>query len=353
MIPYFAMIAIPSVFALAGVRRRGFLLLLMFILFWLFVGFRFRVGADWNNYVYIYSVAKLNSLSRAIFHREPGFETLMWLGHQLGGGMILVNAVSGLVFCLGLFAIARRCAEPYLALVVAFPLLVVAFAMSATRQSLALGIIFYLFATWEKRTTVTRAAFVFFATLFHFSSLFVLVFIALAARVPLATRLVATGFLVALIALVIYFAPETATSYSDLYLGARKLTAPGAWVQIGAVAAAALVYFIYRTPWREAIGENPLYHNLAIAALLAVPMIYVSSVGAYRFALFFWPMAMYVWGGLPAMIDRSEARLLYRICIILAFAVLLWGWLTFANNSWGWIPYDNWFLRPEGASLKQ
>jgi hypothetical protein len=53
MIPYFAMIAIPSVFALAGVRRRGFLLLLMFILFWLFVGYRFRVGADWNNYVYI------------------------------------------------------------------------------------------------------------------------------------------------------------------------------------------------------------------------------------------------------------------------------------------------------------
>ena len=351
MIPYFVMIAIPSVFALAGVRRRGFLLLLMFVLFWLFVGFRFHVGTDWDGYVRIYGTTKLQPLSTLLFDREPGSKLLMWLGYHVGGGMILVDAVSGLAFCWGLFAVARRCVEPYLALVVAFPLLVVAFAMSATRQSLALGIIFYLFATWEKRTTLTRAAFVFLATLFHFSSLFVLVFIALAARVPLATRLVAAGFVLAVIGVVVYFAPETANNYSDLYVGSRKLSAPGAWVHVGAIAAAALVYFIYRKPWVAVNGEQPLYHNLAIAALIAELMIYFSSVGTYRFALYFWAMAMYVWAGLPALMKRSEARSLYRFLVVFASTAVLWGWLTFANNAWGWLPYQNWLLQPDGVSM--
>lgn len=354
MIPYFALIGIPSLFALAGARRRGPLLLIVFLLYWLFVGFRFRVGTDWNNYLYIYSVAKIHSAAELIFDREPAFKLLMWSGHQTGGGLILVNAVSALVFCWGVFAVAKRCVEPYLALVVAVPMLVVAFAMSATRQSLAMGIIFILFASWENRSIFGRIGLVVLATLFHFSSLFVLIFVALAARIPLAPRLAATAFLGAIIGLVLYLTPEAASTYSDIYVsGSRKLSAPGAWVQVGALAAAALVYFVYRKPWIAVNGENQLYQNLAVAALLAVPMIYISSVGAYRFALFFWPMAMYVAAGLPTLMTRSEARLLYRVALISASTALLWGWLTFANNSAGWIPYENWFLQPQGASLHQ
>jgi hypothetical protein len=162
---------------------------------------------------------------------------------------------------------------------------------------------------------------------------------------------VAAGFLLAVIALVVYFAPETANTYSDLYVGSRRLVAPGAWVHVGALAAAALVYFIYRKPWVAVNGEHPLYHNLAIAALIAEVMIYFSSVGAYRFALYFWAMAMYVWAGLPALMKRSEARALYRLLVVSASTALLWGWLTFANNAWGWLPYQNWLLQPEGASM--
>jgi hypothetical protein len=354
MTPYFVMICIPSLFALAGVRRRGALLMIVFLLYWLFVGFRFRVGTDWNNYLYQYSVEKFHSVTDILLEREPGFKMLMWLGHETGGGFILVNAISALVFCAGVFAVTRRCVEPYIALAVAMPMLVVAFAMSATRQSLAVGVIFYLFAAWDKRTTIGRVGFVFLATLFHFSSLFVLVFVALAARLPLAPRLAGAAFLGAVIGVVLYLAPETTSTYSDLYVsGSRKLSAPGAWVQVGALAAAALVYFIYRKPWVAVNGENHLYHNLAIATLLAVPMIYISSVGAYRFALFFWPMAMYVWSGVPAMMERSEARLLYRIVVISSFTTLLWGWLTFANNSAGWLPYQNWLTQPPGMSLRR
>jgi hypothetical protein len=40
------MLAVPSSLALTGARRAGFLLLVVALLYWLMIGFRFQVGAD-------------------------------------------------------------------------------------------------------------------------------------------------------------------------------------------------------------------------------------------------------------------------------------------------------------------
>jgi hypothetical protein len=195
-------------------------------------------------------------------------------------------------------------------------------------------------------------ALVFLATLFHFSAVFVLIFVALSAQVPLVAKVVGATAIGLVILLTIYLAPTSVGAYSDLYVsGPRRLTAPGAIAQVGALAVPALVYFLYRKTWLRVNGDNPLYYNLAIASLVAVPVIAVSSVGAYRFALYFWPMAMYVWAGVPAMISSPSGRALYRLFIVSVSGALLVGWLAFANNSAAWLPYQNWLLQPEGASL--
>ena len=178
------MLAVPSSLALTGTRRAGFLLLVVGLLYWLMVGFRFQIGMDWNNYIVIYQWKSTYSLAQLLVDREPGYGLLTWIAAQTGGGMVFINAVSGLVFCWGLIAVARRCPEPWIAIAIATPLLVVAVAMSATRQAIAEGIIAYLFATWERRSTLTRIGLVVCASLFHFSALFVLVFVGLASRAP-------------------------------------------------------------------------------------------------------------------------------------------------------------------------
>jgi hypothetical protein len=47
MIPYLAMIGVPGVMALSGARRPAMLLLLIFLFYWLMIGFRFHVGMDY------------------------------------------------------------------------------------------------------------------------------------------------------------------------------------------------------------------------------------------------------------------------------------------------------------------
>ena len=63
------MLAVPGFFALTGARRAGVLLLMTALLYWLMIGFRFQVGADWNNYIFIYEARKTYPLSRLILGR--------------------------------------------------------------------------------------------------------------------------------------------------------------------------------------------------------------------------------------------------------------------------------------------
>jgi hypothetical protein len=135
-------------------------------------------------------------------------------------------------------------------------------------------------------------------------------------------------------------------AYSRLYVGsARRLSAPGAIFQTGAVAFAALVYFATRSRWRAANADNALYRNMAFASLLTIPAIPISSVGAYRFVLYMWPMAMYVYSAVPGMFESGIGRLWCRILIILGSFALLIGWLLLANNSIAWFPYSNWLFQ--------
>lgn len=332
-------------------QRAASALFLVALFYWLMVGFRFQVGMDWNNYLRIYDQTQLLGTEDIFFGREPGFAVLNWLAGEVGGGPVFVNAVAALVFCWGFFHVAKRCREPFLAVVVATPLLVVGFAMSGTRQGIALGIIYYLFATWENRRILSRMALVLLASLFHFSAVFALIFVALSTQTSIVVRSAGALIVGVIILLIIYFAPASMEIYTETYAGARKLTAPGAIVQVGILAAAALVYFGYRKTWIVVNGDNPLYRDLAMASIAALLFVAISSVAAYRFALYFWPMGMYVWGGVPAIIRSGVARALYRFTLVTLSVVMLVGWLSFANNSGAWLPYGNWLLQPQDVDL--
>lgn len=353
--PYFLMMALPSVAALVRARAAGLFFLLVCLVYWVLVAFRFQVGMDWDNYILIqhgdYVLPNVH-LGDIIARREPGFGLLSWFAAKIWGGIILVNVVSAAVFCTGFFLFARRCPEPFIAIVVATPLLVIAFAMSGVRQAIAIGIICALFASWDRRSLIARVGMVLLASLFHFSAVFVLVFIALAARLQPLVRAAALGAVFLLIALTIYIDPTAVSAYSELYVsGQRKLEAPGAIAHVGVIASAALVYLMNRRRWARFVGRDPLQTQLAIAALLSVPFVIVSSVGAYRFALYLWPVAMYVWSGVPRMIATRPAQTFYRFLIVIASTTMLWGWLTFANNASAWRPYKSWLLQPDDAPL--
>lgn len=354
MAPYFAMMAVPALFALAAIRRSRSLLLLTAILFWWMIGWRFQVGRDWNNYLGIFTRDSQLDLWTLLTDVEPASGFVNWLVAQLGGRLILVNIIAAAIFCFGFFTVARRCREPFLAIVVAIPLLVVGNGMSALRQSMALGLIFYLFATWEKRTTLGRTIWVAFASLFHFSALFILAFVALASRFSLPVRAVAAIIFAAIIISVIQFAPGQFDFYTETYVSGPDIyVATGAIPHILPLTVAGVAYFAVRRRWIELNGVNPLLDYLAAASILVLPAVYFSSVIADRFALYFWSAGMMIYSGLPALIANPAGRNLYRLGVVAGFFVILLGWLSFANSSANWLPYRNVFWVSDEMPLRR
>jgi hypothetical protein len=352
MLLYFVMLALPGSLALTGRRAGYFSLLLIGLIYSVLIGLRFQVGMDWNNYVDLYNQKHGWSLSKFAISREPGFGILTWVSIHMGWGPVFINAVSAIVFCWGFFAIANRCKEPWIAITIATPLLVIAFAMSGVRQAIAVGIVFYLIAHWRNYHTIVRIILVMLASAFHFSAIFMMIFVALGSRVSDVVRIGGAIFTVIFIAGVINFSPESVEAYSRLYVASGgKLTAPGAIYQISPLVGAALIYLVNRGVWTRSNGDEPLNHSLAWTSFAALASILVSSVGAYRFALYIWPMAMQVYSGVPSTIESAVGRLFYRLVIVAAAFALLLGWLLLANNSYAWIPYRNWLNQPDSVIL--
>ena len=129
------------------------------------------------------------------------------------------------------------------------------------------------------------------------------------------------------------------------------MTAPGAIAQVGVLSIAGAIYLLNRNRWAETMGDSQLVRNVAWGSIALLPVILISSVGAYRFALYFWPMAMYVYSGIPGLIEAPSGRAFYRVMLIIASFAMLIGWLQLANNSLPWWPYRNWLLEDQVGIL--
>lgn len=346
MIPYLLMLGVPALLALTGARTSRRALLGVGFLYWFMIGLRFEVGRDWPNYVYIYRMAKLRSLSDVLLSKEVGYGLVQRFADYADGGLILVNAISALIFCWGFFAVAGRCREPFLAICIATPLLVVASAMSAVRQAMAVGIVFFLIATWDRRSTIGKILLTVVASLFHFSAILMMVFVALSVKTTPLVRTAIAIFVLSVLWLVLAYAPNQLDVYTSSYVsGPRVVESEGAIVHVFPLAVSGSIYLLFLRRLEEPTSRSLLHSNLAVASILLIPTaLFVSSVGAGRFSQYFWPIAMYVVAAVPSLMRDEGMRFMFRLGIVAASFALLIGWLVYANSSLNWLPYRSWVL---------
>ena len=101
----------------------------------LMIGFRFHVGGDWKNYERIFFFVKNSSSWDVLVLGDPAFMALNWIVQAMGADLWLIDLICGAVFTLGLFRLARMQPNPWLAILVAVPYLIIVVGMGYTRQS--------------------------------------------------------------------------------------------------------------------------------------------------------------------------------------------------------------------------
>lgn len=314
-----------------------------FIVLVLAIGLRQKVGMDWNNYLAIHYRLGGFDLEQALISTEPGFSLLAWNSERFGFGVYGTNMIAALIFVSGLFSFARTTRNDWMALSVAIPYLVVVVAMSAVRQTIAIGILFFVFANWRQSGLGKRIAWIVLASTFHLSAIFALAFVILESNLTLLRKSIVVAIF-SIVFIYILAATSQFSYYSELYIsssgGSGVVESSGALAHVLLIAFPGAIFLYFRKRWEYYFGENQMIFAMAVLSLVSIPGALFFSTAVDRMSLYLYALPLVVYANIPRLVSGFQAIYL-KIIIILGNFLLLYFWLEFANSAAAYLSYKN------------
>lgn len=317
-------------------ERTPVLLLAGGMVVWLAIGLRYQVGADWDNYRFLFSWAGYADFDRAMRIGDPAFQFINWSVQRLGGRFWMVNLLCASAFTWGLFRFARSQPAPWLCLVVAVPYLVVVVAMGYTRQAAAIGIVMAGIAALIRGGSIFRfALYVAAAALFHKTAVAVLPLAIFSA--PRNRALNALAGLAGLLLLWDIFLADSVEGFVQNYVR-TEYSSQGAAIRVSMnfVPAALLFLFRRRFPFNEQERKLWTYFGLVALVMPALLFIVPSSTAIDRISLYLIPLQLAV---LPQLVHVFRSEAMGKTVVIAYSAAVLLIWLNFAAHAQYWVPY--------------
>lgn len=328
-----------------GAHVNRFTWYVTFLMTLLFIGLRHRVGTDWFNYIYMMgAVNAADTVSDLFGVAEPLYVILLRISIWSGFGMYLANLVTAVIAIGGIFALARRMEEPWLAMMAAIPYLVVVIGMSANRQFLAIGVIMLLIANWQRTSLLMKVVWILFAVCFHKSAAIFFTFVVFDTKLNSFYKF---AFISLFSSVTIYLMDRSNSLdyYSNTYIsGETTVESVGAMIHSSLTAIPALI-FLFLPALKARAVDQPIIRYMAYGALACFILSYFFSTVGDRLSLYFFAVPMFVWASLPNIFPASS-RILIRFGIVLVMNGMMAGWLLYANEAESHIPYGNALLTP-------
>ncbi len=345
---YWLLFAFPALMALAYPRateRGGFglgqgLAFLAFLLLYTLIGaLRFEVGGDWEPYLETFEDISTSSLGYALTRTDPAYGLLNWVSARVDGGIYLVNGICCWILGYGLISAATRLRDPWLALTIAVPYLLIVVGLGYVRQGAAIGMLMLALAHFDQGRTLRTVACLVVAVLFHSTAIIALplfAFTMVRGNVFAATAFAAIGVL----AYFFLLAPRLDRLEAG-YLEA-EYESGGAMARLMMGLLPALLVLLRWKHFPAGARARPVWFGMALANVLAMAALVLSpsSTAVDRVALFFAPIQLAAFGEIRALINLGERlTMLMRLALIGVAAMIQTVWLVFATHANLWVPY--------------
>ena len=341
VLPYWLLFAYFAVGALlVGDRRvestNRLFLFLAAVVVALMIGLRYKVGADWRSYEFIFDYAKVSSLSRMLQIGDPGYMLLNWTVHELGAEIWAVNLFCAIVFTWGLMRLVLVQPLPWLAMLVAVPYLIIVVAMGYTRQGVAIGILMAGLASLDRTgSTIRFAFFVAAAALFHKTAVFALPLVTFASRRNklLNIAIAAVSFWL----LFTFFLKDSVDGFVENYIQ-RQYSSQGAAIRLVMTVIPAILYLSASNRFGFTAEQKVVWRNMSFAALglMVLLMTTPSSTAIDRIALYVLPLQIVILARIP---QAYTSQGFGRTMVVGYSAAILYVWLNFAVHAEYWVPY--------------
>ena len=338
-------LTIPYVWSRYGTSSL-FVEIILCVLLTFFIGFRFQIGVDWATYEIIFYDLSRVPFWDALLIGDPAYSAINWVVSELKGQVWHVNLVCGAIFALALVRFCRIFEFPAVAMIAVFPLLIVVTAMGYTRQATAIAFVMMAIISFDGRFNWRWIAWLTAGLMFHKSVFILFPLFILSASRNLITGLIVGGAIVLflLVNVVLRGLSETLA----LYVGGG-LESSGTLFRIGIGAIAASCFFLI--PNRQVVfgSRYILWRNMGYFGFALVPLALAAPSATIidRTGILLIPLQAAVFSGLITGLGlKPGLRFACILGVILYSAVILGGWLQYAQFASYWIPYRNVLLEP-------
>ena len=350
MLIYWILLAFPATMALAypaameryrASAAQGLAIISFIIFYTMLAALRFEIGGDWGNYEAKYLDIKTDSLGYALTSTDPLYGLLNWLSALVGGGVYLVNGVCALLLIYGVVRVALRFRDPWLAITMAVPYLLIVVGMGYVRQGAAIGLILVAIASFDQSRPWRTSIFLALAMGFHSTA--IVVFPMFAYALSTRHRALSVIFTALGSAAYIFVLAPRLSGFEAGYLDA-DYDSEGAFVRVLMnVLASAMVllrwrYFAPGNKARSVWISIGLANFVAFAILLVTP----SSTAVDRLALFLAPIQVAMFGEFRNLVPLpGKFAVLLRLLLIAVAVAVQVVWLIYASHAEYWVPYQS------------
>lgn len=343
MFVYWLMFFIPAYALVAPMRMtthfRDLTWRVICIFFVLIIGLRFEVGGDWGQYWDYCEYFIGRPLYDAIVGSNPGYSLLNWIAAYLGLGVYGVNLVCGTLVMLGIYQFCRRQPQPWLALAVSVPYLIIVVAMGYTRQSVAIGLELIALIALADRRLFRFFLLICCAGLFHRSAVLLLPLGLLASSEKKVSVLISMAIMSVLVGGALLL--EYYESLYKNYVGSGMVS-EGAGFRVAMNSVPAVIFLSFAKRIAPYDAERKLWTWIAIFSLICIPLVGVASTAVDRVALYFLPIQIFVFSRIHLLFRNAVSKSLAMIAVVAVYGLFEWVLLNYApiiSNSW--VPYKN------------
>ena len=349
MFIYWSLILIPILAVFSPISSsKGFsqLQLALYGLFLIIIiGLRHEVGGDWFGYIDNYARIGSGDFSSINYlHKDFGYEVLYWFSMKYLNGIYAVNLVCALFFVSGLIRFSRTLPFPWIALLVAIPILVIIVSMGYTRQSAAVGLLLHALVYLVRGKILFYYVLVAFGALFHKSVLGMLPIGFLYHNETLSFLKMAQFSSLVLLSISI-LAFEELQRLLFYYVYEPIHDSSGAWIRVVVNSFSAFLFLYFKKDFEEKYKDAKLWLIFSMVSISLIPMVFLISTFTDRIAIFFLPLQLVVLSRVPTFIKLDYNRAIFVSLVIGLYASLMFIWFNFGGHSHLWLPYKNYLLQ--------
>ena len=340
MWPFWMLFLIPAFAVLQPARlpkqQVTFAWVAVGVLFTLMMGLRHEVGGDWINYLPQFDDAQRLTLLEVVGKTDPGYVLINWLVGWSGGSIYGVNLVCAAVTMWGTIAFCRRQPNPWLALAIAVPYMLIVVGMGYTRQGVALGFALLGLCALGRGQVLKFIVWVAIGATVHKSAVLLLPIAALATS----RNRILTVALVGLSTALMYYllvadqSERLWVNYVD-----QQLQSEGGFIRVMMNVVPAVLLIIFRKRLVSDPHERTLWVWIALFAMACLPLVGLASTAVDRVALYFIPLQLFVFARIPTLASTVQTRTSLTVGVLAYYALVQFVWLNFATHAYGWVPY--------------